>query len=59
MKKILLWAPCLDKVGTYYSVINSAIALNKYSKKKFLINIINACGEWDDQKDFFKKKILR
>ena len=56
MKKILLWAPCLDKVGTYYSVINSAIALNKYSKKKFLINIINACGEWDDQKDFFKKK---
>ena len=55
MESISYWAPCLDKVGTYNAVINSALSLAKYSKKSINVNIINVCGEWDDQKDFFKK----
>ena len=53
MKNISYWAPCLDKVGTYNAVINSALSLSKYSKNLIRVNIINACGEWDDKKDFF------
>ena len=57
MKKITYWAPCLDKVGTYKAVINSALSLSKYSSDLVNISIVNACGEWDDKKDFFKKII--
>ena len=53
MVNISYWAPCLDKVGTYNAVINSALSLSKYSKNSIRVNIINACGEWDDKKDFF------
>ena len=53
MKNIYYWSPCLDKVGTYKSTINSAISLSSYSKKKYKIKIINACGEWDDCKELF------
>ena len=49
------WSPCLNKVGTYKSTINSAISLSKYSKGKFNVKIINACGEWN----LLKKKICR
>ena len=56
MNKIFLWAPCLDKIGTYQALINSALSFKKYSKETFLVNIINVCGEWDHKKDFFKKK---
>lgn len=55
MKKICYWAPCLDKVGTYKAVINSALSLSKYSKDSFQVYIINACGEWDEKKFFFTK----
>ena len=53
MKNIYYWSPCLDKVGTYKSTINSAISLARYSKKKYKIKIINACGEWNDCKELF------
>ena len=49
MKRIYYWSPCLNKVGTYKSTINSAISLAKYSKN-YKIKIINSCGEWDDEK---------
>lgn len=52
---IYYWSPCLDKVGTYKSTIHSAIALAKYSKRKYKIKVINSCGEWNDKKDFFYK----
>ena len=55
MVNISYWAPCLDKVGTYNAVINSALSLSKYSKNSIRVNIINACGEWDDKKDFFNQ----
>ena len=45
-KKVLYWAPCLHKVGgTYYSTINSAISVQKYSKNNLKPIIINACEE--------------
>ena len=57
MKNIFFWSPCLNnKVGTYKSTINSAVSLAKYSNNFFSIKIINVCGEWDDKKEFFKKK---
>ena len=53
MKKVCYWAPCLDKVGTYNAVINSALSLSKYSKESIKVIIINVCGEWSDKRDFF------
>lgn len=52
---IYYWSPCLYKVGTYKSTINSAISLAKYSHKKNKIRVINSCGEWNEQKEFFQK----
>lgn len=53
-KKILYWSPCLNKVGTVKSTINSAIALKKYSNLNFEPIIINACGEWEEYMGIFK-----
>ncbi len=53
MRKVYYWSPCLANVGTVISTLNSAISLSKYSKKKFDVNLINVCGEWDKYKDFF------
>tara|TARA_B100000989_G_scaffold206306_1_gene156284 strand:+ start:6524 stop:7663 length:1140 start_codon:yes stop_codon:yes gene_type:complete len=55
MKEVYYWSPCLTKVGTYKSTINSAISLAKYSKNQYSVKIINSCGEWDSQKELFKK----
>lgn len=52
---IFFWSPCLSKVGTYKSTINSAISLSKYSKNKLNIKVINACGEWNFLKKKFKE----
>ena len=49
--KIYYWSPCLSKVGTYKSTINSAISLARYSKNKD-IKVINSCGEWNNEKKF-------
>lgn len=59
MKKICYWSPCLDKVGTYKAVVNSALSLSKYSKNSIQVYIINACGEWDDEKNFFIKNNIK
>ena len=55
MKTILYWSPCLVKVGTVKSTVNSAIALSKYSNDKYKVKIINTCGEWDEHSEIFKK----
>ena len=56
MENISYWHHVLIKV--IFSVyINSALSLFKYSKNSIKVNIINVCGEWDDQKIFFKKII--
>ncbi len=55
MKSVYYWSPCLNKVGTVKSTVNSAISLSKYSKKEYVIKVINICGEWEDYKKIFKK----
>ena len=54
MKNIYYWSPCLSKVGTYTSTINSAISLAR-SSKKYSVKIINVCGEWKSEKKIFEK----
>tara|TARA_B100001057_G_scaffold442855_1_gene478540 strand:+ start:1897 stop:3051 length:1155 start_codon:yes stop_codon:yes gene_type:complete len=53
-KTIYYWSPCLDKVGTVKSTLNSAIAVSKFSDD-YKVKIINVFGEWEDFKDTFKK----
>jgi len=55
MKTVFYWSPCLSKVGTVKSTVNSALALSNYSKEKYKVKIINACGEWDDYEELFKQ----
>ena len=55
MKTDFYWSPCLSKVGTVKSTVNSALALSNYSKEKYKVKIINACGEWDDYEELFKQ----
>ena len=55
MKTIFYWSPCLSKVGTVKSTVNSALAMSNYSKEKYKVKIINACGEWDDYEELFKQ----
>ena len=59
VKKVLYWAPCLNKVGTYYSTINSAISIKKYSNNNLEPVIINVCGEWNDTENLFKKNNIK
>ena len=53
-KTIYYWSPCLDKVGTVKSTLNSAIAVSKFSKN-YNVKIINVFGEWEDYKEIFLK----
>ena len=55
MQSIYYWSPCLNKVGTLKSTVNSALSLSKYSRNKLNIKIINICGEWEDYKNIFSE----
>ena len=44
-KTVFYWSPCLSKVGTFKSTINSALSASKYSKGKLSIKIINLLKE--------------
>ena len=50
-KSIYYWSPCLGKIGTVKSTINSAIATSIYGRLNYKVFIINSCGEWDDYED--------
>lgn len=52
MRNVYYWSPCLEKVGTYWSTMNSAISLAKYNKNHLSVKILNVCGEWDSEKSF-------
>ena len=52
-KSIYYWSPCLGKIGTVKSTINSAIATSIYGRLNYKVFIINSCGEWDDYEDLF------
>ena len=53
-KSIIYWSPCLNPVGTVKSTINSAIAVSRYSKGKFAVELINTCGEWSGYENVCK-----
>lgn len=55
MKSIYYWSPCLTRIGTYTSTINSAISIARYSKDQYSVKIINICGEWDSNRDYLQK----
>ena len=55
MKEVYYWSPCLTKLGTYRSTINSAISLANYSKNQYSVKIINSCGEWSSEDELLKK----
>ena len=52
-KSIYYWSPCLGKIGTVKSTVNSAIATSIYGRLNYKVFIINSCGEWDDYEDLF------
>ena len=57
--KIFYWSPYLSHVATITAVLNSAIALKKYSKEKIDISIINSSGEWNSYKEELSKKKIQ
>ena len=59
MKKIFYWSPCLNRVGTTISTINSAISVKKYSRNTLQPVIINSCGEWDEYLMFLMNMISK
>ena len=54
MRKIYYWSPCLGKVGTIKSTLNSAYSLKKFDFNNNKVVIINSCGEWDSYKSEIK-----
>ena len=54
MQSIYYWSPCLNKVGTVKSTINSAVSLAKYSKI-YNVKILDVFGEWSNHKDYLLK----
>ena len=53
-KSVVYWSPCLTKVGTVKSTLNSAISLAKYSKN-YEVTIINVFGEWSNYKKYLNQ----
>tara|TARA_B100001057_G_C22734927_1_gene905404 strand:+ start:120 stop:1268 length:1149 start_codon:yes stop_codon:yes gene_type:complete len=50
-ENLFYWGPFLDRdIGTKKAIFNSALSINKYSKR-FNSSIINAIGEWDDEEE--------
>lgn len=47
-KKIFYWSPFFSNIATSMAVINSAIALKKFSKNTYEPIIIDVFGEWND-----------
>ena len=57
-KSIVYWSPCLTKVGTMKSTLNSAISLAKYSEN-YDVTILNVFGEWTEFRRYLEKKNVR
>lgn len=52
--KIIFWCPLISKdVGTVGTILNSVKAINKFSKNKYELLILNVAKEWSSYKDFF------
>ena len=57
-KSVVYWSPCLDKVGTVKSTLNSAISLAKYSKD-YDVTIINVFGEWSSHYKYLEQNNVK
>lgn len=58
--KLCYWCPFFSNIATEKAVVNSIIALNKFSKKKTSPYLIDVIGEWKNHKsDFTDKKIKK
>ena len=53
-KSVMYWSPCLTKVGTVKSTLNSAISLAKYSED-YEVTIINVFGEWSSYEKYLNR----
>ena len=57
MKSAYYWSPSISKnIATNKAVINSAYAINRYSKR-YKDSILNVCGEFDEFENSSKYKI--
>ena len=56
-KSVVYWSPCLTKVGTVKSTLNSAISLAKYSED-YEVTIINVFGEWSNYEKYLSQNNL-
>ena len=56
--KLYYWCHFFSNIATEKAVINSIVALNKFSKKKINPYLLDVIGEWDNQKfNLLDKKI--
>ncbi len=53
-KSVYYWSPCLTRVGTVKSTLNSAISLAKYSEL-YNVKILNVFGEWNNYKKILEE----
>ena len=56
-KKIYYWSPFISKIATVKAVLNSAKALEKYSRNELDVRIINSFGEFSSKNDNGLQKI--
>jgi len=57
-KSIFYWSPHLNPVGTLKSTLNSALSLKRYNNR-YDVFVINACGEWNEYKNFFSDNSIK
>ena len=55
MKKIFIWSPFIDHVGTTQSMKNSIYSLSKFGKRNISLSVINVFGEWNFYLEELKK----
>ncbi len=53
------WCPFIDYVATVKAVLNSSLAIKKYSRNMHQSIILNSIGEWDQYSDFFEKNKIK
>tara|TARA_B100000959_G_C14799685_1_gene549170 strand:- start:570 stop:764 length:195 start_codon:yes stop_codon:yes gene_type:complete len=52
MKSVYYWSPSISKnIATNKAVINSAYAINRYSKR-YKASILNVCGEFENSSKY-------
>ena len=56
--KIFYWSPFFGNIGTVKSVLQSAISIKKYSKKKTQVSILNCFAEWDPFAEIIEKNSI-